>query len=116
MVGVLQQIRCDPILINGVEDHVHILCNLSRTATIAEVVEEAKKATSKWMKQQGPSYGDFFWQGGYGAFSVSQSNVEDVRAYIESQEERHRTLSFQEEFRVLCAKHGLEMDERYLWD
>jgi REP element-mobilizing transposase RayT len=116
MAGVLQNIGCEPILINGVEDHVHILCNLSRKVTIAGLVEEAKKSTSKWMKEQGPQYGDFFWQGGYGSFSVSQSNVEQVRAYIATQEEHHRTVSFQDEFRALCRKHGIEIDERYVWD
>ena len=116
MAGVLQNIGCEPILINGVEDHIHILCNLSRKVTIAGLVEEAKKSTSKWMKEQGPQYGDFFWQGGYGSFSVSQSNVEQVRAYIATQEEHHRTVSFQDEFRALCRKHGIEIDERYVWD
>lgn len=116
MAGVLQHIDCEPILINGVEDHVHVLYNLSRTVTIAKLVEEAKKATSKWMKEQGAPYGDFFWQGGYGSFSVSQSNVEKVRAYITAQEEHHRTVSFQDEFRALCEKHGIEIDERYVWD
>ena len=116
MAGVLQNIGCEPILINGVEDHVHILCNLSRTVTIAGLVEEAKKSPSKWMKEQGPGYGDFYWQGGYGAFSVSQSNVEQVRNYIATQEEHHRQVSFQDEFRALCRKHGVEIDERYVWD
>ena len=116
MAGVLQKIGCEPILINGAEDHVHILCNLSRTITIAGLVEEAKTSPSKWMKEQGPAYRDFFWQGGYGSFSVSQSNVEQVRAYIAAQEEHHRKVSFQDEFRVLCRKHEIEIDERYVWD
>ena len=80
MAGALQNIGCEPILINGVEDHVHILCNLSRTVTIAGLVEAAKGGPSKWMKEQGPAYRDFYWQGGYGSFSVSQSNVDQVRA------------------------------------
>ena len=116
MAGVLQKIGCDPILIGGVEDHVHLLCNLSRTVTIAELVEEAKKAPSRWMKDQGPQYQDFFWQSGYGAFSVSESIVEQVRAYIATQEEHHQKVSFQDEFRALCRKHGLEIDPRYVWD
>ena len=116
MAGVLQNIGCEPILINGVEDHVHILCNLARTVTIAGLVEEAKKSPSKWMKEQGPDYRDFFWQGGYGSFSVSQSNVEQVRAYVATQDEHHREVSFQDEFRALCRKHGVEIDERYVWD
>ena len=116
MAGVLQNIGCEPVLINGTEDHVHILCNLSRSVTIAELVEEAKKSPSKWVKEQGPQYREFFWQTGYGAFSVSQSNVEQVRAYIATQEEHHRKVSFQDEFRALCRKHGVEIDERYAWD
>ena len=68
------------------------------------------------MKEQGPAYRDFFWQGGYGSFSVSQSNVEQVRAYIAGQEEHHRKVDFQDEFRALCRKHGVEIDERYVWD
>ena len=116
MAGILQSIGCDPILINGVEDHVHILCNLSRTVTIAGLVEEAKKNPSKWMKEQGPHYQGFFWQGGYGSFSVSQSNVEQVRDYIATQDEHHSKVSFQDEFRALCRKHGVEINERYVWD
>ncbi len=116
MAGVLQHPGGEPILLNGVADHVHIFCNLSRTVTIAQLVEEAKKATSKWMKEQGAHHRDFFWQGGYGAFSVSQSNVEQVRAYIAGQEAHHRTVSFQDEVRALCRKHGIEIDERSMWD
>ena len=116
MAGVLQRIGCEPILIGGVEDHVHVLCNLSRTVTIAQLVEEAKKSPSKWVKEQGPQYREFFWQTGYGSFSVSQSNVEQVRAYVATQEEHHRKVSFQDEFRALCRKHGVEIDERYAWD
>ena len=83
---------------------------------MADLVEEAKKATMKRMKEQGQGYRDFFWQGGYGSFSVSQSNVEQVRTYIAGQEEHHRTISFQDEFRALCRKCGIEIDERYVWD
>ena len=88
MAGTLQAIGCEPILINGVDDHVHILCNLSRTVTIAGLVETAKGGPSTRMKEQGPVYHDFYWQGGYGSFSVSQSNVEQVRAYVATQEEQ----------------------------
>jgi len=116
MAGVLQNIGCEPILINGLEDHVHVLCNLSRTVTIAGLVEKAKTGPSKWMKEQGTTYRHFHWQGGYGSFSVSQSNVEQVRAYVATQEEHHREVSYQDEFRALCRKHGVEIDEQYVWD
>jgi REP element-mobilizing transposase RayT len=116
LAGALQNIDCEPIFINGVEDHVHILCNFSRTLSIAALVEETKKSSSKWMKEQGPAFRNFFWQAGYGAFSVSQSNVERVRNYVATQAEHHRKVSFQDEFRALCRKHGIEIDERYVWD
>jgi putative transposase len=116
MAGALHKVSCEPILINGTEDHVHILCNQSRTITIANLIKEAKTGPSEWMKGLGPQYRDFYWQGGYAAFSVSQSKVEQVRAYIGTQEEHHRKVSFQDEFRALCRKHGLEIDEQYVWD
>ena len=108
--------QCDPILINGTEDHVHILCNLSRTVALSKLVEEIKRQSSKWIKEQGLGFQDFFWQGGYGVFSVSQSNVDVVRAYVADQEEHHRKFSFQDEFRAMCQKHGIAVDERYGWD
>lgn len=114
MAGCLQECQCDPIVINGTEDHVHVLCNLSRTLSLAKLVEELKTSSSKWIKEQGSR--DFYWQGGYGVFSVSQSNVEAVREYVASQEEHHRKTSFQDEFRAMCRKHGIAMDERYGWD
>ena len=113
---VLQNMDCPPILINAVEDHVHILTNLSRKLAIAEVVEKVKTSTSAWIKRKSASYHDFYWQAGYGVFSVSESNVDDVRAYVANQEEHHRRLSFQDEYRALCRKHSLEVDERYVWD
>ena len=116
MAGVLQKIECPPIIINGTEDHVHILCNLGRKITIADLLEEVKRVPSRWMKEQGAKYRDFYWQGGYGAFSVSESSAESVRAYIATQEEHHKRMSFQDEFRALCQKHHVEIDERYVWD
>jgi len=116
MAVILQEIDCEPILINGVEDHVHILCNFSRTITIASFIETVKTAPSRWMKDQGPAYEGFFWQKGYGVFSVSQSKVQETRDYVAGQQEHHRHMSFQDEFRALCRKHGIEIDERYVWD
>jgi REP element-mobilizing transposase RayT len=116
MAIVLQGIDCEPILINGTEDHVHILCNFSRTITIADFIETVKTAPSKWIKKQGRQYEGFYWQGGYGVFSVSQWDVDQTRHYVADQEEHHRNVSFQEEFRELCGKHGIEIDERYVWD
>ena len=113
---VLKQIDSPALLINGVEDHIHVLCLLSRSRALKDLVQEAKTATSKWIKRKATSCRDFHWQGGYGAFSVSESKVADVKRYITNQESHHRRMTFQEEFRQLCERHGVELDERYAWD
>lgn len=104
------------LIINGVEDHIHALCRLSRKFAIMDVLKAAKTETSKWIKTKGPGLKAFAWQGGYGIFSVSQSNVEEVKRYIEKQEEHHEKMSFKDEFREICRRHGVEIDERYVWD
>jgi putative transposase len=104
------------LAIGGVEDHVHILLLLSRKFAVKDVVEEAKTETTKWIKKQGGSYADFHWQAGYGAFSVSESNVPLVKRYIANQAQHHARQSYQDEFRELCRRHGIEIDERYVWD
>jgi len=104
------------LLINGVEDHVHGLILLSRKFAVMKVIQEAKTETSKWLKRQSSQLGTFAWQGGYAAFSVSESNIPQVRAYIENQEEHHKKITFQDELRKLCQRHNIEIDERYVWD
>ncbi len=104
------------VIINGIEDHVHVLCLLSRKFPIMKVVEEAKTETTKWLKKQSQALSDFAWQAGYGAFAVSESNVAQVKSYIKHQQEHHRRMTFQDEFRELCKRHGVELDERYAWD
>ena len=104
------------IIINGVDDHFHALCSLSRKFAIMRVIQDAKTETSKWLKKQSRESADFAWQGGYGAFAVSESNIPQVKEYIQNQEEHHRRMTFQDEFRVLCIRHGIELDERYAWD
>lgn len=111
-----EEVDSPTILIDGVEDHLHILCLLSRKSAIMDVIKASKTETSKWIKKQGMAYGDFQWQAGYGIFSVSQSNVEQVKRYIANQQDHHKRMSFQEEFRELCKRHGIEIDERYVWD
>jgi hypothetical protein len=87
---------------------------LGRTISLSKVVEELKKESSKWAKEV--IHPRFYWQNGYGAFSVSPSNVEQVKAYIRSQDKHHRTMTFQDEFRELLRRHDIEWDERYVWD
>jgi len=114
--GISKTLECPPLIIGGVEDHVHLLCRFGRTITQAEWVKELKRVSNGWLKEQGRNYADFEWQGGYADFSVSQSNLEQVKQYIASQEEHHRQITFQDELRALLRKHEIEFDERYVWD
>jgi len=116
MATVLANLNSPAVLINSVEDHVHILFNMGRIVTLAQVVEDVKKSSSKWIKTQGASFSKFAWQAGYGGFSVSESNAPKVANYIQCQEEHHRTKSFQDEYRVFLKKHKIQFDERYVWD
>ncbi len=116
MATVLQNFNCPPVLINSVEDHIHILFELGRTVAVSQAVEEVKTTSSKWIKTQGAEFAGFAWQSGYGAFSVSESIVPAVRDYIGNQREHHRSKSFQEEYRAFLEKHGVAFDERYVWD
>ena len=116
MGGVSKTLDCPPLIVGGVEDHVHLLCRFARTITQAEWVKELKRISNGWLKEQGRDYADFEWQGGYADFSVSQSNLEQAKQYIASQEEHHRKTTFQDELRTLLRKHEIEFDERYVWD
>ena len=116
MATVMQECDSPALLINGTQDHVHILFLLARTQRLCDVVEEVKKRSSKWAKTKGPDYRQFQWQAGYGAFSLGQSMVPPVKKYIANQKQHHRRRSFQDEFRDFLAKYGVEYDDRYVWD
>lgn len=116
LATVHREMDSPTLTINSVTDHVHILFRLSRTHPLCDIVEEVKKRSSKWIKTKGPSFAEFQWQTGYGAFSIGESNVAALRNYIAKQKERHRRMSFQDEFRALLDKYRLEYDERYVWD
>ncbi|QDU64896.1 Transposase IS200 like protein [Planctomycetes bacterium Pan216] len=103
-------------IVGGVEDHVHLLCRLGKSTDIAALVRDLKRETSKWIKNADPPCGDFQWQQGYGAFSISPSHLDKLTQYIAHQEQHHETLSFEDEFRRLCVKYRIEIDERYVWD
>ena len=104
------------VRVGGVADHVHIVTTLPRTVSQAELIEQIKKTSSKWIKALDAQYRGFFWQRGYGAFSLSPSQLDAVLHYVESQEEYHRTRRFQEEYCQLLRSHGVDFDERYVWD
>lgn len=113
---ISRRLDCTPMLVGGVEDHVHMLARFGRTIAQADWVKELKRASNVWMKEQGPAYSDFQWQGGYSGFSVSASNLDRVLKYIANQEEHHRQMSYQDEVRALLRKHKEKWDERYIWD
>ena len=114
--GISKTLDCPSIIVGGSEDHVHILARFGRTITQADWVKELKRVSNLWLKEQGRTYADFKWQAGYSAFSVSQSNLSRVKAYIANQDEHHKKLDFQSELRKLLSRHNVEWDERYVWD
>jgi putative transposase len=115
-IGIVQKHACRSILVGGVSDHVHMLFALSRTASIAEVVKALKGSSSGWIKERWMGNGGFAWQAGYGIFSVGQSEARACISYIHNQEEHHRKVTFQDEFREMMNLAGIEIDERYAWD
>jgi REP-associated tyrosine transposase len=116
LATVLNNMDCRALQIGGTQDHVHILCIQSKNISMAKLVEEIKKPASMWLKTKSEALSEFHWQNGYGAFSVSQSDVDRVREYIRNQPEHHRTRSFQDEYRELLRRYNVKFDEQYLRD
>ena len=114
--GILKKLDCQPVIVGGVEDHVHLLASLSRTCQVAEMVKEVKRGCSLWIKERDPGLRDFAWQTGYGVFSIGFSQIEEVRKYITTQEEHHRKVSFQDELRLFLTQYQVAFDERFVWD
>ena len=112
----VKESKCTSASVGGYSDHVHLLLGLSRTLTIAKLVEDVKTETSKWAKHHKDGTPVVSWQPGYGAFSVSHSLMATVDQYIRNQIEHHAKLTFQDEYRRICEKHNIEIDERYVWD
>ena len=116
MGGVVRELKGAALAINGPDDHVHLLLGLPASVAVAEAVRVVKTNTSRWTHETWPQRQSFAWQSGYGAFSVSRSNVEEVERYIAGQEEHHRHVSFQEEYLAFLKRHGIAYDERYVWE
>jgi putative transposase len=114
--GTCNELNCQTITVGGYTDHVHILCMLSKKIALMTLVEKIKSHSSKWIKTKGPGYQNFFWQDGYGAFSVDSRGVDHVSRYIAGQHEHHRKRTFQEEYLDFLKEYGMEYDERYLWE
>jgi len=105
-----------PIIINGVSDHIHILLVLSKNVSLAKIVEEIKKHSSRWIKTKAPHYSAFSWQGGYGGFTVSPSLHDKTKAYINKQKEHHKKTSYKEEYLLFLKEYNIEFNEDYLWN
>ncbi|MDT5156316.1 MAG: REP-associated tyrosine transposase [Acidobacteriota bacterium] len=114
MGGILRELKATPLIVNGVNDHVHLLVGLPPTASVSDTLRLLKANSSRWLHETYRK--PFAWQSGYGAFSVSRSNLEAVRKYIAHQEEHHRRMSFKEEFMSLLRKHNIEFDEQFIWN
>ena len=115
MGSIIKDNESIPILINGVEDHVHILCVLSKNIALAKLIEEIKRHSSRWIKTKDDHYSQFAWQAGYGGFSVSPALHDKTKWYIENQEEHHKKMTFKEELVAFLKEYGIDYNEKYLW-
>jgi REP element-mobilizing transposase RayT len=113
--GIVKENRMKPMQIGGTEDHVHVLLGAPPVLAPAKIAQLIKGGSSVWIQETFPRMNGFGWQDGYGAFTVSRSNLPSVIAYIQGQQEHHRTKTFQEEYLELLKRHGIDYDERYLW-
>jgi len=114
--GVCKGLECNPVNVGGHKNHIHVLCILSRKVAQMKLLEEIKKRSSKWIKTKGESYSNFYWQDGYGIFSINPTEIDKVIDYIQKQDKHHKHNSFQDEFRAFLKKYKVEYDERYVWD
>lgn len=114
--GICKNLECQPVMIGGCLDHVHVLCTLSKKLALITLIADLKSHSSKWIKTKDERLKEFYWQNGYGAFSVNPSEVDVVIAYIQHQDEHHSKRTFQQEYRAFLEKYKIEYDERYIWD
>lgn len=114
--GICKGLDCNPIQIGGYKNHVHVVCLLSKKMTQIKLLEELKKQSSKWIKTKGQAYTNFYWQNGYGIFSVNPYEINIVKEYVNNQEEHHKKISFQDELRAFLKKYKVDFNERYVWD
>jgi putative transposase len=116
LATVARNSKCEAYRVGGTRDHVHLAVRLSRTIPVSGLVEDLKTSSSKWIKTQRPELRKFAWQHGYGAFSVSPTELEALEAYIDNQQEHHRIKTFQEEYLAFLKEYGVQYGEKYLWD
>lgn len=115
--GIVKGNNARLLIGNGISNHIHLLISIGRN-DVGELIGDVKRSSSLWIKRQGPEFSKFYWQKGYGAFSIGQSQISSVSQYIRDQKEHHRKAnqSYEDEFRALCSKYEVEIDERYCWD
>jgi REP element-mobilizing transposase RayT len=116
LARITTNLGCHPICIGGTADHAHLLTYLSRTITIASLVKELKRLSTKWIRDHGDPLSTFQWQIGYSTFSVHPSDTNQLIHYIQNQETHHKENLFQDEYRKLLTEQGIDFDEKYLWD
>ena len=116
LASIFRALKSPSLAIDGTADHIHMLFSLGRVITVADLVEEVKTESSKWIKTKGREFRNFHWQAGYGAFSIGQSNVEALKRYIRGQKKHHHRVTFQNEYRQFLKRYRIEYDERYVWD
>jgi putative transposase len=116
MSGICKNLDCQPVAVGGNLDHVHILCVHSKKITLIKLIEEIKSHSSKWVKTKSYGFADFYWQSGYGSFSVCPCCIDRISNYIRRQHEHHKKMTFREEYLKILKKYNVEYDERYLWD
>ena len=114
--GIIREMGGTSHRIGGIVDHVHIVCVLPPKISVSDAVRTIKANSSRWIRGLSPKHRIFGWQAGYSAFTISQSRLDDVIRYVANQEEHHRKMTFREELMGLLKKHGVEYDERYIWE
>jgi REP element-mobilizing transposase RayT len=116
MAGILRKLQCEAVNVGGTEDHVHVVCFMTKHHLPTEVIRTAKCVTSRRIKEMSPDLKDFAWQKGYGIFSVGPADFDTAVAYVRNQQEHHREMTFREEFMRFVRKYNIPHDERYMWD
>ncbi|MDD4514236.1 transposase [Massilibacteroides sp.] len=114
--AIIKQSGSIPILLNGTENHIHILCVMSKNIALSTLVEDIKRNSSRWIKAKDRYYENFAWQGGYAGYSVSQSKVKVVKEYINLQKEHHKKYSFKDEYLRFLSEYNIDFNEQYLWN
>ena len=116
LATVARDCGCPHVHVGGPDDHVHLLVDLGKKTGPVALIGKVKQESSKFAKTLGDQFRDFYWQAGYGAFSVGPTRIGEVEDYLDRQEEHHKRQTFQEEFRAFLERYGIEYDERYVWD